>query len=147
MANAEINKELAATVLIEAAYTTDEKAAARYGISLRTIQRWRSKIQTDPILAGFVATKKRAFDEAWAEEIPVTLRKAMRFLNDAFEKADARNPAIIESVVGAIKIIAEVQMTGRWIDARIGNQDRAANQLSGQGDSADEANSASGFVS
>jgi Homeodomain-like domain len=36
-----VNKELAATALLEAVYTTDRQACERYGISERTLRRWR----------------------------------------------------------------------------------------------------------
>ncbi len=71
-----LNKELAATVLLDSAYTTDDKACAKYGVSIRSLQRWRRQFADgDPELAGFVATKKAAFDKAWADELPVALRK------------------------------------------------------------------------
>jgi hypothetical protein len=115
----ELNKELAATVILEACYTTDEKASAKHGVSIRSLQRWRRQLASDPVLAGFVATKKKALDERWAEEMPVALRKAARFIGDACEVADIRNPAVISAIAGAVKVLAEVIYTGRVIDARI----------------------------
>lgn len=129
-----INKELAATVLIEAAYTTDEKACEKFGVSIRSLQRWRKALTTDAALAGFVATKKKAFDDAWADQMPKALRKCLEFIERACEQADPRNPAVIESINGAIKIIADAQATGKFIDARIGTPNREAGELPRQSD-------------
>jgi hypothetical protein len=115
----ELDKELAATVILEACYTTDEKAAARHGVSIRSLQRWRRRFASDPVLAGIVATKKKALDQTWAEEMPVALRKAIRFIGEACDVADKRNPAVISAIAGALKVLAEALYTGRVIDARI----------------------------
>ncbi|MGA9772340.1 MAG: hypothetical protein WBV94_25125 [Blastocatellia bacterium] len=130
-----IDKEFAAQVLIEAVYTTDEKVCTKYGISTKTLQRYRKLASTDVEMSNNVRTKKEAFDKAWADEIPVALRKALRFIGRACDEADPRNPAVIEKMVGAIKIIAEAEMTGKFIDARIGNTNRAEGELSRPDDS------------
>ncbi len=116
---AELDKDFAATVLLEAVYTTDECAAKKYGVSIRFLQRWRKQLASDEVLAGFVATKKKALDAAWAEEMPIALVKGLRFIGDACQVADKRNPAVIESVSKVIRIIADALYTGRMIDARI----------------------------
>ena len=58
-----LNKEFAATVLLDAVYTTDEQSCKKYGVSVRSLQRWRRQLADgDPELAGCVATKKAALD-------------------------------------------------------------------------------------
>lgn len=120
-----LNKELAATVLISAAYTTDEQACKQYGVSVRSLQRWRRQLADgDPELAGFVATKKAAFDAAWAEELPATLKKGMLCISECMEvlRADRnslKNPAMIHAVAGAMSICAEIYFTGKVIGSRI----------------------------
>lgn len=122
-----LNKELAATVLLDAAYTTDDKACAKYGTSLRSLQRWRRQFADgDPELAGSVATKKAAFDAAWADELPAALRKGIQCLSECMDtiRGDPRslkNPAMIHAVAGAMTICAEIYFTGKVIDSRIIN--------------------------
>jgi len=120
-----LNRELAASALLEAAYTTDEKACAKYGVSVRSLQRWRQQLaEGDPELAGFVATKKAAFDKAWAEELPAALRKGLQCLADCMDSVrndpeSLKSPTVIHAVAGAMSICAEIYLTGKVIDARI----------------------------
>jgi hypothetical protein len=120
-----LDRELAAATLLDAAYTTDEKACSKYGVSLRSLQRWRRQLADgDPELAGFVATKKAAFDAAWADELPVALKKGIQCLSECMDtiRADPRslkNPAMIHAVAGAMTICAEIYFTGKVIDSRI----------------------------
>lgn len=135
------NKEFAATVLVEAIYTTDEKACKKFGVSDRTLRRWRKALATDPVLSGFVHTKKAAFDREWAQELPIALRKAIRVIGEIADAisdnaAMKRNPNVIVAVAGAIKICAEVHLTGRVIDARIADRDRETGTVSGEVSSA-----------
>ena len=58
------NRDKATAVLLEALYTTDAKAAKKYGVSLRTLRRWRARLAVDADLAAFVHTKKKLCDEA-----------------------------------------------------------------------------------
>jgi len=56
-----LNKEFAASVLMDAIYTTDAQACDKYGVSVRSLQRWRRQLADgDPELGGVVATKKAA---------------------------------------------------------------------------------------
>lgn len=132
-----LDRELAATALLDAAYTTDEKACAKYGISLRSLQRWRRQLsEGDPELAGCVATKKAAFDKAWADQLPVALTKALATLSECMDavRADSRlgvNPDMIHSIVGVVKTCAEIELTRKVLNARFGNSDSETGGLFG----------------
>lgn len=121
-----LNRELAGTVLVSAAFTTDDQACEQYGVSLRSLQRWRRQLADgDPELAGIVSTKKAAFDKAWADDLPAALKRGISCLAECFEtvKADPeshKNPAIIRAIAGAMSAVADIEITGRVIDARIG---------------------------
>src|SRR5687768_13424263 len=111
---ASLDRELAAAALLDAAYTTDEKTCAKYGISLRSLQRWRQQLANgDPELAGSVATKKAAFDAAWADDLPAALKKGMLCISECMDtlRSDPnslKNPAMIHAVAGAMSICAEI---------------------------------------
>jgi hypothetical protein len=125
----ELDNELAATVLFEAMYTTDEKAANRYGVGVRSIQRWRARLATDPILAGVFASKKRLFDARWADELPIALRKAVALIGSQCDAISAdtdiqKSPDVLHAVTGAAKTLADVLMTNKVVDARIAQETR-----------------------
>jgi len=132
-----LNRDLAATVLLEAAYTTDNKASKKYGVSVRSLQRWRRQLADgDPELAGIVATKKAALDSAWAEKLPMALARGLQALASCYgaiqEDAEAqKNPNVIHALAGAFRICAEVHYTGKVIDARLTNGNSTADRLFG----------------
>ncbi len=136
--------DFAATLLLEAVYSTDEDACKKYGASERTLQRYRVRLATDPILAGIVATKKAEFDRAWADEVAGALRQGLRTIRRICKKVEDdpqahKNPIMLEKVAGAVKIVADVEMTGRVIDARIPKTDGQPGSVPRQGDTGDEA--------
>ena len=122
---AALNKEIVATVLIDAVYTTDEQACQKYGISTKTLQRYRKQLaRGDPELSGFVHIKKTARDAAWAETLPNVLAKCLQALEACFAAVQSdpealKRPDIIFALSGAYKVCAEVYLTGRFIDARV----------------------------
>lgn len=132
-----LNKEFAATVVLEAIYATDETTCQKYGVSVRSLQRWRRLLADgDPELAGFVATKKAAFDRAWAEQLPVALTKALTTLSECMDavRADSLlrvNPDMIHSIVGVVKTCAEIELTRKVLNARFGDSDSETRGLFG----------------
>jgi helix-turn-helix, Psq domain len=73
-----LNKEFAAEAIVDAMFTTDAKASEKYGISTKTLQRYRKRLaEGDPQLSGFVHTKKAERDlgfELSSDELPLWLR-------------------------------------------------------------------------
>lgn len=136
MAKQEIDKELAATVILEAVFTTDDKACAKYGVSRRSLVRWRKALASDPVLSGVFTSKKAAFDKAWAEALPVSLRKGIELIGKAYDAIESdplmiKNPNVISAVADAVKICSEVFFTSQIIDARIHPENRPADGLFG----------------
>jgi transposase-like protein len=132
-----LNKELAAEVLLTAIFTTDEQACQKYGVSLRSLQRWRRQLADgDPELAGSVATKKAAFNVAWAENLPAALARGVQALEKCFTEIHSdprlcKNPVVLHALAGAFRIVAEVQLTSTMIDARLGKVALPINEESG----------------
>lgn len=128
------NRELAAMVLIAALYKSDAEACQEYGISLRSLQRYRKALATDRLLAEAVATKKAELDKEWAQDFIVPLRKGAQFLLEAFEscrtdKQYIKNPVVIQAVAEAVRLCADVVLTSKAIDAQFSDPDQPANQL------------------
>lgn len=106
-----LNKELAAEALIDAMFTTDEKAGQKYGISTKTLQRYRKQLADgDPELSGFVHTKKTARDAAWADSLPSALAKGLHALETCFTAVQSdpealKKPEVIHALAGAYRIV------------------------------------------
>ena len=102
----------------------DRAACKKHEISLRSLQRYRQKLDGDPRLSQAVAEKKAIQDKAWADEIPTAIAAGIRFLTRASQECKASNPEAVHAIAGAIKILSEVSMTRQIIDARLAGQDR-----------------------
>jgi hypothetical protein len=113
------NYDRAAAVLVEAAYFGDKAAADRYGITVRSVERYRERLDDDIELSAFVTIKKQEFEDRWAEELPAAIRASIRFLAKAANEADHKDAQTIYSVAGALKILADVTLTKRVLDARL----------------------------
>lgn len=122
-----------AKILVEASVNGDKATAEKFGVSLRSIQRWRSKLPggnettgapPDDKLAQAVAEKKAKVEEGWADEIPEALRDAVKFLRRAAKEADPKDPAAIHSIAGAMKMLSETAATWKVLDARLARQNR-----------------------
>jgi hypothetical protein len=130
-----LNKDFAASVLLEAVYTTDEIACQKYGVSVRSLQRWRKQLaEGDPELAGSVATKKAVLDATWAENLPPALARGVKALDACCgaihgDPEAQKNPNVIHALAGAVRILAEIHITGKVIDARLANGDPATRGL------------------
>jgi hypothetical protein len=113
-----------ASILVEAAYYGEQSAAARWGISDRTILNYRNRLNEDEELSDIFALKKAAFENEWANEVPAAIRSALRFIVRAGEEANPKDPEAIHAVAGALKIVSEVELTREIINARLGRHDR-----------------------
>ncbi|MBD2019200.1 helix-turn-helix domain-containing protein [Leptolyngbya sp. FACHB-36] len=105
--------ELAAIALAEAAVARDEVIAAKYGVSTRTIQRWRNRMTTDSQLACLVTLKKQQLAERWAVDAGLWLQGLAGTVlgNAALPLAKGETPSDrIHSAAGAFKIISEASM-------------------------------------
>jgi hypothetical protein len=137
-------KEFMAQVLVEAVYTTDADVMRRYGVSERSLQRWRRMLADgDPVLAGFVATKRAALDKEWAQTLPVALTQSVETVGAMMiairnDPTFGANPLALEKVAGAMKLLADVYFTGKIIDARVSPTDRPKAGLLGSGDAAED---------
>lgn len=121
--------EFAATVLLEALFTSDRKACEKYGITTRTVENYRARLNSDADFSAFFLKKKAQLDRAWADDLTATARKAARFIGSVAESDDPalrRNPAMVHAMAGALKICVDAYLTNRMIDARLADTDRPA---------------------
>lgn len=128
------NREYAAAVLIEALFSSDDEACKRHGCTIRSLQNYRKRLSTDPELVEVFAKKKELFDQAWADRLPVALCKSLEFLTEAADEARRdptyrKNPAVIQAIAGSMKLIADVLLTSKIINARLANPDRPTNGI------------------
>lgn len=117
------NYERAAAALVDAIVMGDHGAAEKYEVSYRSIQEWRSRLQTDKVLVQFFKEKKALQDKEWAHEIPSAIASCIQYLKKASQECDCKDPDAVHAIAGALKIMSEVSMTREVIDARLAGQD------------------------
>ncbi|MES4791948.1 MAG: hypothetical protein C4321_02230, partial [Chloroflexota bacterium] len=77
------NYERAATILAEAAFSSDETLLKKYKITSSTLGRYRARLSTDPKMREFVAIKKAVLEREWASELVPAIQAAIDFLRRA----------------------------------------------------------------
>jgi hypothetical protein len=104
---ASMKKEVAAEALVDAMFTTDQAAVQKYGISTKTLQRYRKQLAGGyPELSAFVHTKNAARSAAWADCLPSVLENCLRALEACFAAVQSdpealKRPDIIFALSGA----------------------------------------------
>jgi hypothetical protein len=111
--------ELISEILITSAYDSDDQASVKYGVSKRSIQRWRIRLDTDPKLAALVARKVRLHEASWADDAPAAIRSCISFIQKASATANPTDPDVIYSVAGALKILVECSTMNTILNSRM----------------------------
>lgn len=125
MAIKTINYERAAKILCDAVLMGDREAAKKWKTTIRTIQRYRIKLETDDKLRQLVAQLQERQDQDWASEIPVVLSEGMAFLRAAFVDNRHHGGTLaadnIDSLTHAIEALADIDLTRQIIKERLKN--------------------------
>lgn len=120
-----INYDRAAKILCDAVLVGDRAAAQKWKTTIRTIQRYRLRLETDDKLRSMVTKLQAKQDKDWASEIPGVLAEGMAFLRAAF--VDNRNHGgtltadNIDSLTNAINSLADIEITRKIIAERLKN--------------------------
>lgn len=101
-----------ALAIAQSDFVGDKRVCEDFGISTRTLQRWRHRSKQDSALAASVADKKTLLLEAWRHEAIVPLKTAFEELTRrmplAKDEGDAR---VIHAIAGAVKIIGDLRLS------------------------------------
>lgn len=124
-----IPEDIKPIILAEAAWLGDQTACEKYGISLRSLQRLRRSVGTDVALLQSLEAKKRLFEKRWLEELDSSIGAAIRTIKTCADAVAAdprasKNPAVIHEIAGAVKLLADVKLANRVIDARLKGLER-----------------------
>lgn len=108
---AKIPDETIAQILAETDLYTDERVASRWGLSVRTIERYRQRLRTDPVLAGIVGEKRRKLTAAWVDNATKFLVVALRELEERCKTAKSKEDAeVLRAIADSLKIVGELKL-------------------------------------
>lgn len=120
-----INYDRAAKILCDAVLMGDRPAAEKWKTTIRTIQRYRLRLETDDKLRSMVRKLQEKQDADWAGEIPGVLAEGMAFLRAAFVDNRQHGGALIadniDSLTNAIGTLADIEITRKIIADRLNN--------------------------
>jgi len=107
----------AALILVDAMALGDRSASRKWGVSTRTVERYRARMSSDPALADLVREKKRGTERELAEMRIAFMREALSVLSEKIRSANVR------SVAGALKIVGELHQTSMVIEGPVESAD------------------------
>ena len=82
-------------------------AAARAGVTVRTVQRYRKLLESDEALSQRVAEKKAVLLEGWEDEARLFMRKCLAKMSALVDVATLEN---LRDVNGSAKIVGELMV-------------------------------------
>lgn len=114
----QFNRVRAASALVEAVLKTDRQVAIEFGVSVRAIEYWRSRLKVDEELQG--EFRKMANDKLsqWVGEIPDSLAMAIGFIASAARSGDVTSPEMVNAMTRAIATLNEVMMVQEAMSLR-----------------------------
>jgi hypothetical protein len=119
------NLQQVASILVESAYYGATPTATKYGISVRTLQRWRERLDGDRSLQDEFERVRSIFEREWATDAIAAIKAGLHFLTKAAQTVKASDPAAIHAVAGGIKIASEMLIVREVLDARLSGPNRA----------------------
>ena len=125
MAAPVFDRESAAAILLDALLRGDAKAAAHWGVTVRTIQRYRRRMGGDELLSQAVAQKGQRVRAEIGERLELAVASTIEALAELVRQAEPGD-GVIHEVAGALKILVEAQVGLEVIRARTARVQRAA---------------------
>lgn len=120
------NRELAAMVLVDAAYKGDKAAAELYGLTDRTLRNYRKRLLADTELSALFQHKRALVEKDWAADAPMAIKAGVAFLLRAAQEATV-TPEMVHAVAGSMKLLADMVLTKQVLDARLAAAHRPEN--------------------
>lgn len=128
MAASFVHKLSRAQAVLKANLTTDEATAKEYGVNVRTIEKWRANLMTDPDFLLAIEEQRKLLNQQFMAGLSSTLGMAVEVVyrlinevatNPALLAKMAADPAYLNTVVTSIERLATVQMAGQVLESRL----------------------------
>jgi hypothetical protein len=114
-----LDNDKIARIVLDAKLLGDESAAKRHDVSTKTVGRYKQLVEADSKLSDLVCEKLKLVEGDWGIGLASAIRGQIEFLNRAATCADASDPHAVHAIAGALKILADVALTSRMLDARL----------------------------
>jgi hypothetical protein len=111
-----MDNETRAEALVYAAYNTDQEAARKYGVTMRTLLNWRKTLEKGAELSNFFLVKRKEFNRVTT--IVDTLASTVDFLNRACSEMSPADPVAVQTMIQAFQAVHKAQSLNRILDER-----------------------------
>lgn len=124
MARPKLDIDGKAKALVYAEMHGDEAAAREYGITLRTLQRYRKQMSVDPDLSQSVAymTAEVKEPDDWASRATRAIRALLDYFERASRDASTADPDTIAALAAAHNSVSETLLAIRILDEQASAQ-------------------------
>jgi glutaminase len=118
------NHDRAAMVLSDALVMGDRLAAEKWQLTVRSVQKYRERLEKDEQLRIKVKELQQKQEDNWANQIPAVLTEAMCFFKAAFvdnlNNGEGTNkPETIAALTGALETLADIELTRSIVSQRL----------------------------
>ena len=131
MPRGELDVDFAASAAALSGIYGCQRAADKLGISYESVKKYRRYFAENPTLQPLVQEKRSALEREWVANLTGAIESGIDFLQRASDQADPKDPDAIHAIAGAVKILTEVGMNRRILDARLARQGGQAGEASG----------------
>lgn len=120
MASTKIDINAAARVLVDAYFATDQTAARKHGISTKTVQRHRQRLETEPKLStAYHNLLQTALDQDWAAELNETVKTALRKLRDTIQQIKTDTPEGATELLALTRGLVELDFSKQYAEVEL----------------------------
>ena len=131
MAAPKRDNDIAARALVEAILTDDRTATEKFGITTRTLRRYRQALAEDPELSAvFQEHLKEFMKRSWADDLNDALQQIMLELVRHVKGQLLMTPDSIEAITSAFKAVSEIALAKEVLLSAADSSENAAAILS-----------------
>jgi hypothetical protein len=117
VAKPQLDNHTAALILVDAILTNDRTAAAKHGITDRTLRRYRDALRTDQELSAlFQLARKDAAQRSWAQELDAGLVEVITQIRTRSERLPD-TPEGYQAIVDAARALGEIAVAREVLGA------------------------------
>lgn len=102
--------EQKAKILVECDFATDKEIAARWNVSTRTIENYRSQLKTDPQLLIEYNKHKDLFAADWVKDASRGIKTFIATLETVVKRKNPKDAQWITATATAAKFIGELSI-------------------------------------
>lgn len=113
------NYERAAIVLCDAMIMGDRVSAERWGLTQRSVQRYRDRLENDDKLRQITQEYRDKQTHQWLEDMPQALCAIVEFMKASAQELSPQNPGHLVAITKALEVLADIQLVQTVVESRL----------------------------